>query len=93
MGAVRDSDGKSTSKRIRKLGSPKELAETLSAGRDGVMAWAKEQARLEAEKYKGENEAKTVLVLFHAGIIRAVGLILLNLEAKMNFKMNLKPEF
>ena len=61
-----NSEGKSTSKRIRKLGTLKELAETLDTDRDGVMAWAKEQARLETEKYKRDNEAKTVLVPFHA---------------------------
>ena len=61
-----NSEGKSTSKRIRKLGTLKELAEILDTDRDGVMAWAKEQARLETEKYKRDNEAKTVLVPFHA---------------------------
>lgn len=51
---------------IRKLGTLKDLAETLDTDRDGVMAWAKEQARLETEKYKRDNEAKTVLVPFLA---------------------------
>ena len=61
-----DSNGKSTSKRIRKLGTLKELTETLGTDRDGVMEWAREQARLETENYKREKEAKTVLVPFHA---------------------------
>lgn len=61
-----NSEGKSTSKRIRKLGTLKELSETLGTDRDGVMAWANEQARLETEKYKKDKEAKTVLVPFHA---------------------------
>ncbi len=61
-----DSNGKSTSKRIRKLGTLKELAKTLGTDRDGVMEWAREQARLETENYKKEKEAKTVLVPFHA---------------------------
>ena len=61
-----DSNGKSTSKRIRKLGTLKELAEALGADRDGVMEWAREQARLETENYKKEKEARTVLVPFHA---------------------------
>jgi hypothetical protein len=61
-----DSNGRSTSKRIRKLGTLKELTETLSTDRDGVMEWAREQARLETENYKREKEAKTVLVPFHA---------------------------
>ena len=47
-----DSNGKSTSKRIRKLGTLKALSEALGTDRDGVMAWAEEQARLETEKYK-----------------------------------------
>ena len=53
-----DSNGKSTSKRIRKLGTLKELTETLGTDRDGVMEWAREQARLETENYKKEKEAK-----------------------------------
>lgn len=61
-----NSDGKSTSKRIRKLGTLKELTKTLGTDRDGVMAWAKGQARLETEKYKKDKEARTVLVPFHA---------------------------
>ncbi len=61
-----NSDGKSTSKRIRKLGTLKELTQTLGTDRDGVMAWAKEQARLETEKYKKDKETKTVLIPFHA---------------------------
>ena len=47
-----DSNGRSTSKRIRKLGTLKELTETLGTDRDGVMEWAREQARLETENYK-----------------------------------------
>ena len=58
--------GKSTSKNIRKLGTLKELSAMLDTDRDGVMAWAKEQARIETEKYNKENEEKTVLIPFHA---------------------------
>lgn len=61
-----NSKGKSTSKRIRKLGTLKELSEKLGTDRDGVMAWAREQARLETENYKKGKEAKTVLIPFHA---------------------------
>lgn len=57
--------GVNTSKIIRKLGTLKELSEKLGTDRDGVMAWAKEQARIETEKYKSEKEAQTVLVPFH----------------------------
>lgn len=59
-------EGKSTSKTIRKLGTLKELSQQLGTDRDGVMAWAKEQARIETQKYKKQNQAKTVLIPFHA---------------------------
>jgi len=36
---------------MRKLGTLKELTETLATDRDGVMAWAKEQASIETDKY------------------------------------------
>lgn len=49
-------NGKSTSKIYKKLGTLKELSEKLNTDRAGVMAWAKEQARIETEKYKLENE-------------------------------------
>lgn len=58
--------GKSTSKIIRKLGTLRTLSEELHTDRDGVLAWAKEQARLETEKYKREKETRTVLIPFHA---------------------------
>ena len=47
--------GKSTSTTIKKLGTLAELSERLGTDRDGVMAWAKEQARIETEKYKKRN--------------------------------------
>ena len=47
-----NANGKSTSKIIRKLGALKELSEMLGTNRDGVMKWAKEQAKIETEKYK-----------------------------------------
>lgn len=49
-------DGKSTSKTFKKLGTLKELSEKLNTDRDGVMAWAKEQARIATEDYNKENE-------------------------------------
>lgn len=55
-----DQNGKSTSKVYRKLGTLKDLSEKLNTDRDGVMAWAKEQARIETEKY----EKETANVLF-----------------------------
>lgn len=56
-------NGKSTSKIYKKLGTLKELSEKLNTDRDGVMAWAKEQARIETEKYKLENE--NISIDFH----------------------------
>ena len=57
--------GTTTSKIIRKLGTLKELSEKLETDRDGVMAWAREEARMETEKYKNEKQSQTVLVPFH----------------------------
>lgn len=61
-----NAQGKSTSMTIRKLGTLAELSKRLSTDRDGVMAWAKEQARLETLKYKSETEDAVVLVPFHS---------------------------
>lgn len=61
-----NSQGKSTSKTIRKLGTLAELSKQLGTDRDGVMAWAKEQARLETLKYKSETEDAVVLIPFHS---------------------------
>ena len=61
-----DDNGKSTSRIIRKLGTLSELCAQLHTDRAGVMAWAKEQARLETEKYNSDKEESTVLIPFHA---------------------------
>ena len=61
-----DSNGKSTSKVVKKLGTLDELSKELDTDRDGVMAWAKEQARIETKKYKENERTKTVLIPFHA---------------------------
>lgn len=58
--------GVSTSVIVRKLGTLKELSEKLGTDRDGVMAWAKEQARIETEKYKAEQSQKIVTIPFRA---------------------------
>ncbi|MBO6269032.1 MAG: IS1634 family transposase [Clostridium sp.] len=58
--------GVSTSKIVKKLGTLEELSKALNTDRDGVMKWAKEQARLETEKFKDESETKKVLVPFYA---------------------------
>ena len=61
-----DSNGKSTSRVVRKLGTLQELSEKLNTDRNGVMAWAKEQAKIETKKYKEENEEKCVQLTLHA---------------------------
>lgn len=61
-----DAQGKSTSKTIRKLGTLAELSKRLDTDRDGVMAWAKEEARIETLKYKKETEDAVVMVPFHS---------------------------
>ena len=61
-----NSQGKSTSKTIRKLGSLAELSKRLHTDRDGVLAWANEQARLETARYKSEKEDALVMVPFHS---------------------------
>ena len=64
--SYKNNAGKSTSKIIRKLGTLHELSEMLGTDRDGVMAWAREQARLETEKYKAGKEQQLVKITFHA---------------------------
>ena len=61
-----NNEGKSTSCTVRKLGTLAELSVKLNTDRDGVMAWAKEQAKEETEKYKKDNEDKTISIEFHA---------------------------
>ena len=58
--------GASTSVIIRKLGTLKELLPEHGPTRDDVMAWAKEEARLETLKYKQEQANKQVQITFHA---------------------------
>ena len=50
-----NSNGKSTSRTIRKLGTLKELLIEHGPTRDDVMLWAKEQARIETEKFEQEK--------------------------------------
>lgn len=64
--SYKDNNGKSTSRTIRKLGTLKDLCAKLETDREGVMKWAKEQARIETEKYKTEQEQKSVQITFHA---------------------------
>ena len=61
-----NNQGKSTTKTVRKLGTLKELCEALGTDRDGVIAWAKEQVKIETEKYKADQEIQNVTVSFKA---------------------------
>lgn len=58
--------GVSTSVIVRKLGTLKDLLPEHGPTRDDVMAWAKEEARLETLKYKQDQENKSVQITFHA---------------------------
>jgi len=60
-----DANGKSTSRTIRKLGTLKELLIEHGPTRDDVMAWAKEQARIETERYEKEKENHCLPIVFH----------------------------
>lgn len=59
-------NGSTTSTIIRKLGTLDQLIVEHGPTRDDVLAWAKNEVKLETEKYKKEKEAKTVLIPFHA---------------------------
>lgn len=50
--------GVSTSVIVRKLGTLNELIKDHGPTRDDVMRWAREEARIETEKYKKECETK-----------------------------------
>ena len=58
--------GVSTSVIVRKLGTLKDLLPEHGPTRDDVMAWAKEEARLETLKYKQEQENKSIQITLHA---------------------------
>ena len=58
--------GVSTSTIVRKLGTLNDLIAEHGPTRDDVMAWAKEQARIETEKYKSDQKSKAVQITFHA---------------------------
>ena len=60
-----DANGKSTSRTIRKLGTLEELLKEHGPTRDDVMEWAREQARIETQKYEQEKENHCLPVIFH----------------------------
>ena len=58
--------GVSTSTVIRRLGTLQELLKEHGPTRDDVLAWAREEAKLETKKYKEEQQSRTVQITFHA---------------------------
>ena len=58
--------GVSTSTVIRRLGTLQELLKEHGPARDDVLAWAREEAKLETKKYKEEQQSRTVQITFHA---------------------------
>lgn len=58
--------GVSTSVIVRKLGTLAELLPEHGPTRDDVVAWCKEQCRIETMKYKEEQKTKSVQITFHA---------------------------
>jgi transposase len=64
--SYKNNQGKSSTTTVRKLGKLTDLCETLGMDRDGVIAWAKEQVRVETEKYKAEKETNNVVITFKA---------------------------
>ena len=60
------SGGGTSSKIIRKLGTLEQLLPEHGPTRDDVLAWAKNEVKLETEKYKKEKEAKTIMIPFRA---------------------------
>lgn len=59
-------NGSTTSTIVRKLGNLEQLIAEHGPSRDDVLAWAKNEVKIETEKYKKEKEAKTVLIPFYA---------------------------
>lgn len=59
-------NGSTSSTIVRKLGTLNQLLALHGPTRDDVLAWAKNEVKLETEKYKKEKEAKTVLIPFRA---------------------------
>ena len=53
-----NSEGKSTSKTIRKLGTLKELSQQLGTDRDGVMAWAKNRPGSKQKSIKNKTRPR-----------------------------------
>lgn len=59
-------NGSTSSMIVRKLGTLEQLLIEHGPTRDDVLTWAKNEVKIETEKYKKEKEEKTVLIPFHA---------------------------
>ena len=59
-------NGSTSSTIVRKLGTLNQLIIEHGPTRDDVLAWAKNEVKIETEKYKKEKDAKTVVIPFHA---------------------------
>ena len=59
-------NGSTSSMIVRKLGTLEQLLIEHGPTRDDVLAWAKNEVKIETEKFKKEKEEKTVLIPFHA---------------------------
>ena len=59
-------NGTTSSTIVRKLGTLEHLLVEHGPTRDDVLAWAKNEVKIETEKYNAEKEAKTDLIPFHA---------------------------
>lgn len=59
-------NGSTSSMIVRKLGTLNQLLEKHGPTRDDVLAWAKNEVKIETEKYKKEKDTRTVLIPFHA---------------------------
>ncbi|NLZ83197.1 MAG: transposase, partial [Clostridiales bacterium] len=60
-GYINDS-GKSTSVIVRKLGTLADLSKEHGPTREDVVAWAKEEAKLETLKYKDNLKNKSIQI-------------------------------
>lgn len=59
-------NGKTSSVIVRKLGTLNQLIVEHGPTRDDVLAWAKNEVRLETEKYKKDQQTKAVQITFHS---------------------------
>lgn len=59
-------NGSTTSTIVRKLGTLDKLLLEHGPTRDDVVAWAKNEVKIETKKYKKERQTKSVQITFHA---------------------------